>query len=48
VRAGVDGRGGKRRESGEEYVLKDFSKREKEVVKRMINGVVEEFLVVLA
>lgn len=48
VRVGVDGRGGKRRESGEEYVLKDFGKKEGEIVKRVMGEIVEEFLVVLA
>ncbi len=48
VRVGVDGRGGKRRESGEEYVLKNFSKKEEEVVVGMIDKIVEELLVVLA
>ena len=48
VRVGVDGRGGKRRESGEEYVLKDFGKKEEEMVTKMIDEIVEELLVVLA
>ena len=48
VRVGVDGRGGKRRESGEEYVLKDFGKKEEEMVTKVVDEIVEELLVVLA
>lgn len=48
VRVGVDGRGGKRRESGEKYVLKDFGKKEEEMVAKVVDKIVEELLVVLA
>lgn len=48
VRVGVDGRGGKRRESGEEYVLKDFGKKEEEIVTKVVDKIVGELLVVLA
>jgi len=48
VRVGVDGRGGKRRELAEKYVLKDFGKQEGEVVKKVVGRVVDEFLFVLA
>lgn len=48
IRVGVDGRGGKRRESGERYVLKDFGKREDGVVEKVVDKVVGEFLSMLA
>lgn len=48
VRVGVDGRGGKRRESGEKYVLKDFGKKEEEMMVKVVGKIVEELLVVLA
>lgn len=48
IRVGVDGRGGKRRESGERYVLKDFGKKEGGVVEKVVDRAVEEFLSMLA
>ena len=48
IRVGVDGRGGKRRESGEKYVLGDFGKKEDGVMMKVVDEVVEEFLSMLA
>ena len=48
IRVGIDGRGGKRRESGEKYVLGNFGKKEKRVVDKVVDEAVEEFLSMLA
>ena len=48
IRVGVDGRGGKRRESGEKYVLGDFGKKEDGVMMKVVDEVVEDFLSMLA
>ena len=47
VRVGVDGRGGKRRETGEEYVLKDFGKKESLLVEKVMDDLMGEMVTVL-
>lgn len=42
VRVGVDNRDGKRRQSGEEYVLKNFSQEEKEMVEGVVKKIGED------
>jgi len=44
VRVGVDSRGGKRRESGEEYVLKNFGQEERKIIDEVVKKIGGELL----